>query len=105
MRIRNYEGVCYSVYFSLKYQFDIVDIDEEALISTGDCLVLMFAWLYFRNRGGEAISKLKNEALRLRDVIGRYWLFVYEVLDKKDLPEGDWRNMKKAGISFIAAGI
>ena len=49
---------------------------------------------------------LEAEALRLRDVnIGRYWLFVYEVLNEVDLPVGDWQNMKKAGISFVTTDI
>lgn len=106
LRISNYEGVCYSIFFALKYDCEINSIECQELINIGDCLVLLFAWLYYRKRPGSEIQMLEAEALRLRDVnVGRYWLFVYEVLNELDLPVGDWQNMKKAGISFIVEEI
>ena len=106
LRIGNYEGIYYSIYFSLKYDFDITGITCDELMKSRDCLVLLFAWLYYRKRGGTEVLDLESEAIRLRDEnIGRYWLFVYEALKKDELPVGDWQNMKKAGISFIIAGI
>lgn len=106
LRISNYEGVCYSIFFALKYDCEINSIECQELINIGDCLVLLFAWLYYRKRPGSEIQMLEAEALRLRDVnVGRYWLFVYEVLNESYLPVGDWQNMKKAGISFIVEEI
>lgn len=44
---------------------------------------------------------LEKEAKRLRDFsIGRYWLFVYEILDETELYD-DWKIMKKSDISFL----
>ncbi|MDY2985512.1 MAG: RNA-directed DNA polymerase [Synergistes jonesii] len=105
-RTNNFEGMCYAVYFSLKYCFDIKEIDCKDLITTGDCLCLLFAWLYYRKREGAEMITLRNEAIRLNDpsLIGRNWLFVYESLDATDL-DNDWQVMKKKGISFLTPNI
>lgn len=106
LRIRNYEGICYAIYFSLRYQFSIVGIDCCTLLATSDCLVLLFAWLYYRKHGGIVeMNMMENEAKKLRDSsMGRYWVFVYEVLEANDLKD-DWKTMKNKGISFIKSGI
>lgn len=105
LRIYNLEGICYSIYFSLIFNFDIIGIDCQDLISTGDCLVMLFAWLYFRRRGGTEVAMLKTEAMKFNNTsIGRYWLFVYEVLTEADLKD-DWQIMKRKGVSFIKVGI
>lgn len=105
LRIYNLEGVCYAIYFSLIFDFDIIGINCQNLISTGDCLVLLFGWLYYRKRGGAEIAAFEAEALRISTTaIGRFWLFVYEVLGENDL-NGDWQTMKKKGVSFIKGGI
>ena len=105
LRIYNLEGVCYAIYFSLIFDFDIIGNNCQNLISTGDCLVLLFGWLYYRKRGGAEIAAFEAEALRISTTaIGRFWLFVYEVLGENDL-NGDWQTMKKKGVSFIKGGI
>ena len=102
LRINNYEGVCFAIYFSLVYEFDISNINCQELINTQDCLVMLFAWIYFRRHGTDKVlCLLKREAERLRDTsMGRYWLFVYEVLSANELKD-DWKTMKGKNISFI----
>ena len=105
LRIDNFEGICYAIYFSLKYGFDISNIDCKTLIDTRDCLTMLFTWLYYRNRGGVETQMLESEARNLNNSsMERYWLFVYEILNDTDL-NGDWQTMKKKGVSFIIRGI
>ena len=102
-RVSNYEGVMYSIYFSLRYGFEIDNIDCDKLIETDDCLCLLFAWLYYKDKGGAELTALEQEAKLLSSTsFDRYWLFCYEVLNSSDLPEGDWRALKNAGVSFLA---
>lgn len=80
-------------------------IDCKALIDTGDCLTMLFTWLYYRKRGGTEIQSLEAEAKMLNNSsMERYWLFVYEVLNDTELND-DWKTMKKKGVSFIMNGI
>ena len=102
-RVSNYEGVMYSIYFSLRYGFEIDNIDCDKLIETDDCLCLLFAWLYYKDKGGAELIALEQEAKSLSSTaLDRNWLFCYEVLNASDLPEGDWRALKNAGVSFLA---
>lgn len=100
-RINNYEGICYAIYFSIRYGFELDDINCKQLISTDDCLCKLFAWLYFQKKGGAELILLYQEALRLSsNSFDRNWIFCYEVLDASDLKD-DWKTMKKSGVSFI----
>lgn len=105
LKTQNYEGICYAIYYSLRYHFDISNINCNDLIMTADCLCLLFAWLYYKNRKCSEVKCLKKEALKLCNVsMGRYWLFIYEVLNESDLSD-DWKAMKKHKISFIDPSI
>ncbi len=105
-RINNHEGIYYSIYFSLKYKFDLRKIDCAKLMGTHDCLCLLFTWLYYRNKGGQELATIKYEASRINNsgYIDRNWLFVYEILDATDLID-DWKTMKNHGVSFLDTSI
>ena len=101
-RINNFEGIVYSIYYSLKYGFEISGIDCAKLIDTGDCLCLLMSWLYFRIWDKAKQNKLEQEAKRIAQIaMNRNWLFCYEALDSANLPRGDWQTMKNAGVSFL----
>lgn len=52
-------------------------------------------------RTATCVKPFNNVAMELKKTdMDRYWLFCYEVLSWGSLT-GQWRSMKKAGISFI----
>ena len=101
---QNYEAICFSIYFSLKYGFEINGITVDAAISSDSCLFKLFALLYFTDHKDiMEKKKLKDHAQALalnEDDFNRNWLFVYEALPQNDL-EDEWKPMKKSGVSFI----
>ena len=101
---QNYEAICFSIYFSLKYNFKIKGITADAAISSDSCLFKLFAFLYYTaHKDSKANNKLKDHAKALatnEDDFNRNWLFVYESLTHSDL-EDEWMSMKLAGVSFI----
>ena len=104
--MNNYEAVSFSIFYSLKYGFELEDLNIEWVIKKGDCIMLLMTWLYYLkvchgNSGATLLKPLKKEALRLKDSeLDRYWLFCYEVLSYGHFG-GDWRQMKQAGVSFV----
>lgn len=98
----NYEGAIYSIYFSIKYNFDILQLNADSVIKKDSCLLCVFAWMYYRNREDkESLNKLKRHAYMLsKNNPDEYWLFIYEALPYEQL-NGDFKPMKKAKISFI----
>lgn len=111
-KMNNYEGLCYSLYYAIKYNFELEAFkldyvaEQEYVIKTKDCVLLTITWVYFMkinnwNRTATQVKPLNNEAMALKKTdMERYWLFCYEALKHGSLAD-DWRNMKQAGISFI----
>lgn len=101
---KNYELICYALYFSIKYGFEIVKVDPDDAIASNSCLFKLFAFLYFKkNNNDTANKKMKSHARNLasnEDDFNRNWLFVYEILPQSDL-KGEWKPLKRAGISFV----
>lgn len=101
---KNYELICYALYFSIKYGFKIIRVDPDDAIASNSCLFKLFAFLYFKkNNNDTAIKKMKSHARSLasnEDDFNRNWLFVYESLPQSDL-KGEWKPLKKAGVSFV----
>lgn len=97
-----YEACTFSLYWSMKYDFSLeMNYVEESIDST-DCCFMLIAYLKVkRNRNKEAKKKLKSKAKSLVGEIDKYWIFVYEILSKEELPIGEYRTLKKRGISFI----
>ncbi len=105
-RINDYESICYIVYFALKYDFWLDELDIPYVIEQKDCILLLLTWLYYMKannwkRNSTDVKQLNAEARRLKSLDnGRFWLFWYEALTSGSL-SGEWAKMKKAGISFI----
>lgn len=109
-RINNFEGVCYSFYFSLRYGFALKDLDIDWVIEQKDCILLILSWLYVlkENHGKKTATRLKPfiklaKELKTTDM-DRYWIFCYEVLTVANL-EGEWKDLKKSKVSFLQAWV
>lgn len=98
----NYEECCYSVLFSLKYEFDICHIEDSNIDVIDNCLYKLFVLLYYKKRQNKSkLDEIFQHALRLKKYdMDRHWLFTYEALEEKDL-EDDWKKLKHAKISFL----
>ena len=99
---RNYEGICYALYFAIKYNF-MISIEKESIINSIDCLSKLLLWLYScKYEFDQMKNDLLNEARRLVTVneFDENWIFLYEVLPESEL-QNEWKTMKAAGISFI----
>ena len=100
---KNYEAITYTIYFSLKYNFDIPNLKYNYAIKNDSCLFKLFTWLYYFCRNDEnAIEELNRHAELIADNnnFDRNWIFVYEALSASQLKD-EWKPMKEAGISFV----
>ena len=102
----NYEGVSYAIFFSMKYGFELNQLDIDWVIQRGDCIMMLMTWLYYLklnggNKRAIQLKPLKERAIQLRDSdMDRYWLYCYEIIPYSNL-KGEWKEMKKAGVSFV----
>ena len=98
----NYEAIIYAIYYSMNYGFEIPQLNYNDAISKDSCLFKLFTWLYYVRRGDlKAIRALRKHAKALSDgEFDQNWIFIYEALPK-ELLKGDWKPMKKAGVSFV----
>lgn len=105
-KVNDYESICYAIYFALKFDFELDNVNIEYVIKQQDCITLIITWLYYLkvNHGNRKATQLKPlvaEARALsKNEMGRYWLFCYEVLTKGLLIE-EWKDMKGFEVSFI----
>ena len=107
VRIKNYEGMCYALYFSMKYGVELEQMDVNLSISCNQCIFKLCSWLYYKRLNSDGHLKLiENQAEELlnNDEIDRNWLFIYEVLSK-DCFQGEWKALKKRWSFFFASGI
>ncbi|WP_407534703.1 RNA-directed DNA polymerase [Elizabethkingia miricola] len=100
---KNYEICSYALYFAVKYNFKLnnINIKRDSLKSS-DCIFLMIAYLYDkRNNRKSYLKEYKDLALKLyKEDFHRFWLFCYEVLTQKELKD-KYKELKRSGISFI----
>lgn len=103
IKTANYEQICYSIFFALKYDFEITGISESDVLNSDNCLAKLFGWIYYSKHGTETIkSAFRKQAEQLfHDDMDRNWLFVYEVLTVGKLT-GEWKSMKQAEVSFLS---
>lgn len=108
-KVNNYEAMCYSIYYAIKHNFMLDQLDIPWVINHGDCVLLVMTWLYYlkQNHGhrkATALKPLVQEAKRLKALdMDRYWLFCYEVLTV-GLLDGEWKDMKRNNVSIIGGG-
>ena len=111
LKRRDFLTSTFSLYYAMRYDIKVASFvdTKENMIQSGDCLLLLFAWLYARENKEQSIeNKLYNKAKTLAaddESFGRNWLFVYEVLNSNELSGSDWEAIKKYGVSFINYGI
>ena len=102
----SYELVAYSIYFSLKYnfEFDIRSSLLEKIGSLDDCLTLLLAYLYDKRKYGTRSKVVKQHKVVAEHLYDNneddYWLYYYEVLPASKLKDY-WSKMKKDKVSFF----
>lgn len=101
---RNYEISSYAIFYAIKYDFHISDVNVDAIKNSDDCILLLLGFIYFQKIKDRTSSKvLKDYAKDIKKInedLEKYWLFVYEVLPQTDLKD-EWKELKKAKVSFI----
>lgn len=101
---KNYDGVCYSLFYALKYGFTIDSVVSQDAMNSDSCLFRLLAYLYFKkNNIASEITAMENLALTLsKDEcdFSQNWIFVYEVLSQNNLT-GEWKDLKTGGVSFL----
>ena len=119
---RIYEALIYSIYFAIKYNFNILEIDVDFIKDTEDCILNLITYLYYYkiDKNGEECNKLKEYALSFRNIkdIESMWLFIYEILSENELKKlknklnnkeknqkNDWIKMKEKTVSFLNSKI
>jgi len=98
---KNYEGVSYSLYYAVKYDFKL-PVNEDEIIGSSDCISKILLWIYSCKYNEHGIkNKLHDKACNLAvDYFDEYWVFIYEVLSDTELPV-EWQALKRAGVSFL----
>ena len=99
---KNPESISYSIYFAIKYQFELSSFDSSSILSLSDCVLNVLAWLYANNNGKDLkpYTDLAKKLSTSNDDFERNWIFVYEVLKQNDLRD-TWAAMKKHKVSFL----
>ena len=104
MKVKNYDAVCFSLFFAIKYGFEIKSLSARSAIDSDSCVYKLLAFVYFKKYGfeSEALSLVShaNDLKNIDEDFERNWLFVYEILEGKDLT-GEWAKLKKQKISFL----
>lgn len=112
IKLNDYESLCYSIYYAVRFDFALEAFEnnyiaaQDYMIKSRDCLLLIMTWIYFMKqnhgkRDSTQVKPLNRVAMELKNTdMDRYWLFCYEALTWGSL-SGQWRLMKKAGVSFI----
>lgn len=100
----SYESLIYSLYFAMRYGFQIDGLTAISVIDKGNCLFSIVSYLYFHKYNcATELQELKKYAKQLSSNNSDFdenWLFIYEVLSASDLID-DWKPMKKASVTFI----
>lgn len=98
-----YEACSYSIYWAIKYDFDIeiVTIKQDSIKSL-DCIFLMISYLYDKKHNKKAYLKEYKDLSKTlkREDFDRYWLFIYETSPWNELSD-NYRTMKKNSLTFI----
>ena len=97
----NFEACSYALLYAIDSNSKIDSIDVETIKKSQDCILLLMAYIYYKNNNFESeIKELKEYAKELmtKGEMDQYRLFIYECLGKLT---GEWSTMKKNKISFL----
>lgn len=102
IKLKNYEEVCYALYYAIRYRFEIDVLDFNAAKESNNCLFLLFCYLYYKQKKDKlAVRECKDYARSLlRTEMNTFWLFIYEALPQSDLHDY-WKVMKENKVTFI----
>lgn len=102
IKLKNYEEVCYALYYAIKYKFEIDTLDFDVAKQSNNCLFLLFSYLYYKQKNDKsAVKKCKDYARSLvLTEMNTFWLYVYEALPQNDLRDY-WKVMKKNKVTFL----
>ena len=101
-RLKNYEAVCYALYYANKYEFEIKDLNFDVAKNSNNCLFLLFSYLYYEKKNDKVAVKFCKDYARslMPTEMDNFWLFIYEALPQSDLQDY-WKAMKKNKVSFL----
>ena len=100
----NYEAVMFGIYYAIKYNIELKNIDVQQLLIQDNCLVPLLGYRYFKtNTRNKKIIKDYARKLKGLQEMDRNWLFIYEVLPADEL-DNDWKALKRKRVSFIKSG-
>lgn len=100
-----YEACSYSIYWALKYDFQLENFDiKENSIKSLDCIFMMLGFLHDKKYNPKKyLKEYKDKAKMIKNNdFDRYWLFIYETLSTNELT-ANYKQMKLKKISFIKA--
>ena len=101
----DYLSACYALYYAIKYDFQLDIPDFEEIEETDDCLLYLFLYLYARhvkdNCLKDRLKELASDFPNSGRAFDEKWLFLYHIRNKDDLPDGEWRAIKKKGVKFV----
>nr|WP_308641986.1 RNA-directed DNA polymerase [Paenibacillus nuruki] len=108
----NYESVCYALFFSIKYNFEIKSIDFEKIRNSNHAILNLLGYLYCCNsdmtdnkKQIKVFKNLAKELLENKEDFQENWVFVYEVLSigHFNKENSDWKKLKDNKVSFLNA--
>lgn len=104
LKTKNYEGVSFAIYYSIKYEFLLDGVSFENVKECNNAVCLLLAYLYASKNNIKTDKKeYKNLAEELagdNETFDLFWVFVYECLPKTKLKD-NWKCLKNNNISFV----
>lgn len=102
---KNYEMLCYALFFALKYKFEIQIVNSDEIRNSRHCILMLLGYLYckdinYNKNEIKNFKELAKELMKDKDDFNENWIFVYEVLSVGFL-KSDWKLLKQNNISFL----
>ena len=101
------DALAFLFYYAIKYKHTIPYLTKkkvDLIISLNDCISMTLAYIYVKSKKSDLVNAFQAEAKRINDLSNRekdkFWLFLYEVLDHKDLSDF-FKSLKDKKISFV----
>lgn len=106
IRSKIYEACSYSIYYALKYNFDLqIATLKTDSIASNDCIFMLLAFrIDMKYQRKSYLKEYKDHARTLQVTdFHQYWLYIFEVLPLTD-HTNEYKHMKRQGITFIKPG-